>query len=79
MNHIRVVEEYKTKEKINPISGHSWTENYGKPWFEVRGPLGLIQTCKTLEKAESVAAEWEAFYKKFYATFPLTSRQKFTS
>lgn len=65
MKYVRTVERYKIKEKSNPTSRHSWVVQYGNPWFEVIGPIGLIKTCRTEEKAHKIALEWEEFYQKY--------------
>jgi hypothetical protein len=44
------------------LSGHSWSEQTPLSKFEVVSHTGIIATCRSQEKAEKIAAEWQEFY-----------------
>lgn len=65
---IRVRAVRKTQWKKNPVSGHEWPEYGPATGWEVVGPLGVVSTHKTPEKAEKAEAEakaWRDYYQKY--------------
>ncbi len=63
----------KTVEKHNPISGHRWAEHIPLPnTWDIYSPLvGLIETVKSEEKAQSLVKQ----YGEVDVYLPLTERE----
>lgn len=52
---------YKRKYHRNKPSGHSWAEDILLNKWEVHSNrYGVLQTCRSLEKAEKIKAWWES-------------------
>lgn len=65
MKHVRIRQMSKEKWETNPISGHSWRNDKLLEKYEIVGKYGVVDSCKSYEKALKIAAEWENFYEKF--------------
>ena len=63
---VRIREVFKTIDRRNPISGHEWTEHGPTTGYEVVGPFGVLEKCRTEVSAVAKAYEWQAFYDKCY-------------
>jgi len=49
----------------NETSGHEWREETLLDLWEVVGRYGVVATCKTFQKAEKIAKDYQAFYDKY--------------
>jgi hypothetical protein len=63
---VRVRQCDKLEHCSSPLSGHSWYEPIPLKKWEVVGAVGVIATANSLEKAEKIRAEHQAFYDKFF-------------
>jgi hypothetical protein len=63
---VRITEVRKEIMCKSELSGHEWVEYGDVLRYEVKGPTGLLATCKRLDKAERLQEEWQQFYDKFF-------------
>lgn len=62
---VRVSRQYRREERSNKLSGASWTEHIPLEKWDVMGPIGVIRTCGSEERALDLAEDWQRFYDKY--------------
>lgn len=65
MTTVSIREVFTRQNKVNPVSGHEWTEHGPTTSFQVIGAVGIHSTHRTITGAEKAKQELQDFYNKF--------------